>query len=144
MSQTFTHLWTSDDHALIHADGQPAAALDFVNSETNSWNVKVMPGGDPSERLTGVTREERSLAILRAVIWLDGQRTGFGVDQSTRKPPPYAAQNMAAWEYTVAKLYRKRGVSYDEWEGKHFAAASQIFKRVVAKYGTDVPEPDFA
>lgn len=58
------------------------------------------------------------------------------------RAPPKFATDAWAWEYTRRKLEDKHGVPYEEWEGKLFAAAGAIYKRVLAKYGpgNEVPE----
>lgn len=55
------------------------------------------------------------------------------------RAPPKFATDAWAWEYTRRKLEDKHGVPYEEWQGKLFAAAGAIYKRVLAKYGPGNP-----
>jgi hypothetical protein len=50
------------------------------------------------------------------------------------KAPPRFVTNHAAWEYTLAKLAAKELLDGDG-NPRNYAAASAIYKRVVAKYG---------
>lgn len=51
------------------------------------------------------------------------------------KAPPKFATDPWAWDYTRDKMESSCGRPYDEWEGRHFAGAAQIYKNVVKKYG---------
>jgi hypothetical protein len=61
------------------------------------------------------------------------------------KPPPKFVTNHAAWEYTLAKLDGKGKLTADG-NPQNYAAASAIYKAVVAKYGDtlmlELPEVD--
>lgn len=135
---TVTHTWNAErSAAVLQMGGAPLGRLEFrppwmavANGTTVALDVE--------------DREEAGLALLKAVIVLDEIARGTGPDRSQRTPPKYAAENAAAWLYTHAKVRRQSGLDYDEWGQKQFMAAGAIFKRVVKKYGTDVPDPDFA
>lgn len=155
-----TQTWNPDGtQAVVLLDGTPAGRLSFEPP----WTV--FPHAGPTFEIDAPA-SEKELALLKAFIALDELARGIGPDHSTRRPPPnvrdvnkfretFADQPWvalvsddevqraanAAWLYTAAKVRMKMGLDYDEWVGKQFMAASAIFKRVVRKYGQDVPEP---
>lgn len=65
---------------------------------------------------------------------------GGATSVADREPPKFATDQWC-WDYTREKVnanhLKKHGyeLTYDDWEGKHFMAASAIYKRVVGKYG---------
>lgn len=158
---TLTQTWNADGtQAVVLLDGTPAGRLSFEPP----WTV--FPQAGATFTIAELPVTEKELALLKAFIALDEQARGIGPDRSTRRPPPnvrdvnkfretFADQSWvalasddevqraanAAWVYTSAKVRMKTGLDYDEWAGKQFMAASAIFKRVVRKYGQDVPEP---
>jgi len=54
------------------------------------------------------------------------------------KLPPAFAKDPWAWDYTRDRIEGNTGIPYDQWEGKHFAGASAMYKNVVKKYGANV------
>jgi hypothetical protein len=133
-----THTWNADNTtAVLQMDGTPLGRLEF----RPPW---MAVSHDTSIPLDVEDREDAGMALLKAVIALDELARGTGPDRSAKAPPRYAEQNMAAWLYTHAKVRRQSGLDYDEWGKKQFMAAGAIFKRVVNKYGDNVPDPDFA
>lgn len=50
------------------------------------------------------------------------------------KAPPAFAKDPWAWDYTRDRMEDNTGLTYPEWEGKHFAGAAAMYKNVVKKY----------
>lgn len=46
-----------------------------------------------------------------------------------------------AWERAAEKVTLQSGLDYTRWNGKQFAAATEIYKRTLAKYGGHQPGP---
>src|SRR3954454_15896803 len=57
-----------------------------------------------------------------------------------KKDPPRFATDPLAWDYTRDKVENQSGLSYDEWTGKQFAAATVIYKNVRNKYGSSLKD----
>jgi hypothetical protein len=54
------------------------------------------------------------------------------------REPPAFAKDPWAWDYTRDRIEQNSGKTYDEWEPRHFAGASAMYKNVVAKYGPSI------
>ena len=50
------------------------------------------------------------------------------------KAPPAFAKDPWAWDYTRDRMEDNTGLSYPDWQGKHFAGAAAMYKNVVKKY----------
>lgn len=59
------------------------------------------------------------------------------------KAPPAFAKDPWAWDYTRDRMEQNTGLTYDEWEGKHFAGAAAMYKNVVKKYRDGVDSGKF-
>lgn len=59
------------------------------------------------------------------------------------KAPPAFAKDPWAWDYTRDRMEGNTGLSYPEWEGKHFAGAAAMYKNVVKKYRDGVDSGKF-
>jgi hypothetical protein len=54
------------------------------------------------------------------------------------RDPPAFAKDPWAWDYTRDRIEQNSGKTYDEWEPRHFAGASAMYKNVVKKYGPSI------
>lgn len=50
------------------------------------------------------------------------------------KAPPSFAKDPWAWDYTRDRIEQNTGLTYDKWQGKHFAGAAAMYKNVKKKY----------
>lgn len=56
------------------------------------------------------------------------------------KDPPAFAKDPWAWDYTRDRIEQNSGLTYDQWEGRHFAGASAMYKNVIKKYGPSIKD----
>jgi hypothetical protein len=56
------------------------------------------------------------------------------------KAPPGFAKDPWAWDYTRDRMEQNTGLTYDQWEGKHFAGAAAMYKNVVKKYSGSIQQ----
>lgn len=56
------------------------------------------------------------------------------------KAPPAFAKDPWAWDYTRDRIEQNSGLTYDQWEGKHFAGSAAMYKNVVKKYRENVEQ----
>lgn len=56
------------------------------------------------------------------------------------RDPPAFAKDPWAWDYTRDRIESNTGLTYDQWEGKHFAGAAAMYKNVLRKYGPSIEQ----
>jgi hypothetical protein len=72
----------------------------------------------------------------------DEDRTYDGYGATASRPAPKYVRSLKAWERASQKIVKQTGLTYDQWSGKQFGAATKIYKATIDKYGLDQPGPD--